>query len=320
MQKLEDKFNPSGFESGIYELWLEKKYFHGVISKSKKPYSIVIPPPNITGYLHTGHALNNTLQDIMIRFARMKGYSACWIPGTDHAGIATQNVVEKELNKKGISRFELGRDKFIEKVWEWRKTYGSRIISQLKALGCSCDWDRIRFTLDDAYVGAVYHEFVSLYKAGLIYRGNYMVNWCPRCLTAISDIEVEHREKKGNLWDIKYPLIDTKTGRSGSTEYIIVSTTRPETMLGDTAVAVNPADMRYKNYTGRMVLLPLMERIIPVIKDSYVDEKFGTGAVKVTPAHDPNDFEIASRHSLEKINILNDDAVMNENAGKYCGL
>ena len=311
MEKLPAKYDPSAFEDKIYRQWLEKGYFHGEIDRTRTPYSIVIPPPNVTGYLHIGHALNNTLQDIMIRYARMKGFSACWIPGTDHAGIATQNVVEKELNKNGITRFALGREKFIEKVWEWRNQYGSRIISQLKSLGCSCDWERQRFTFDDYYVKAVNHEFVTLYNAGLIYRGNYMVNWCPRCLTAISDIEVEHKEKKGNLWDIKYPLIDEETGLPSKTEFVTVSTTRPETMLGDTAVAVNPDDKRYKKIAGRFVFLPLMERKIPVVQDSYVDLKFGTGAVKVTPAHDPNDFEIAARHGLDKINIMTDSGIIN---------
>ncbi len=320
MDKLPDKYKPADFESDIYSFWLEKGYFHGEISPEKKPYSIVIPPPNITGYLHVGHALNNSLQDIMIRYARMKGYGACWFPGTDHAGIATQNVVEKELSKNGITRFMLGREKFIEKVWEWRSQYGSRIISQLKSLGCSCDWDRLRFTFDDDYVKSVNHEFVTLYNDGLIYRGNYIVNWCPRCLTAVSDIEVEHKEKKGHLWDIKYPLIDKETGLPSKTEFITVSTTRPETMLGDTAVAVNPSDARYKKYLGRSVFLPLACRIIPIIQDDYVDKDFGTGAVKVTPAHDPNDFEMGLRHSLEKINVMTDAAVMNENAGVYAGL
>jgi valyl-tRNA synthetase len=319
-EKLDAIYNPSEFEDKIYSFWLEKKYFHGQIDKSKIPYSIVIPPPNITGYLHIGHALNNTLQDVVIRFKRMKGFSACWIPGIDHAGIATQNVVEKELNKDGITRFDIGREKFIEKVWQWREQYGSKIISQLKSLGCSCDWERLRFTLDDDYVSAVNREFVTLYNKGLVYRGNYMVNWCPRCLTAISDIEVEHKEKKGNLWDIKYPIIDQDTGKPGDKEFIIVSTTRPETMLGDTAVAVNPKDKRYRKIVGRFVLLPLANRKIPVVKDDYVDMNFGTGAVKVTPAHDPNDFEIGKRHDLEEINIMTDLAVMNSNAGKYEGL
>ncbi len=320
ISKLNEKYNPHEFEKEIYDFWLEKGYFHSEISSEKKPYSIVIPPPNVTGYLHIGHALNNSLQDIMIRIARMRGYSACWVPGTDHAGIATQNVVERELSKQGISRFDLGREKFVQKVWEWKENYGSRIISQLKALGCSCDWQRLRFTLDEQYCKAVTHEFVTLYKNGLIYRGNYMVNWCPRCLTAISDIEVEHKQKRGNLWDIKYPLIDEKSGFPSKTEFIVVSTTRPETMLGDTAVAVNPNDSRYKKFIGRLVLLPLIKRKIPIIADTYVDINFGTGALKVTPAHDPNDFELARKHNLEKINIMDERAVLNDNAGKYQGL
>lgn len=318
--KLQDKYNPGDFEGKIYQLWLENNYFQGVIDNTKKPFSIVIPPPNITGYLHVGHALNNTLQDVVIRYKRMRGFSACWIPGTDHAGIATQNVVEKELNKAGITRFQLGREKFVDKVWEWRNQYGSRIISQLESLGSSCDWSRLRFTFDEDYIRAVNKEFVTLFNAGLLYRGNYIVNWCPRCLTAISDIEVEHSDKKGILWDIKYPLIDTETGKPSTTEFIVVSTTRPETMLGDTAVAVNPKDKRYENYVGRFVLLPLMERKIPILADDYVDMNFGTGAVKVTPSHDPNDFEIGKRHKLQEINIMTDSAVMNASAGKYEGL
>ncbi|MEA2015552.1 MAG: valine--tRNA ligase [Actinomycetota bacterium] len=316
---IEGKYNPSSFEKEIYSYWLENKYFSAEIDKSKKPFSIVIPPPNVTGYLHIGHALNNTLQDIIVRYKRMKGYNTTWVPGTDHAGIATQNVVEKFLEKKNMDRFQLGREKFIDQVWKWKDEYGSRIINQLKSLGCSCDWDRERFTFDDNYVKAVTREFVTLYNDGLIYKGNYMINWCPRCRTAISDIEVEHEEKKGSLWDIKYPLIDTETGKPGS-EYLVVSTTRPETMLGDTAVAVNPEDKRYKKYRGRFVYLPLMKRKIPVIEDSFVDMEFGTGAVKVTPAHDPNDFEIGRRHGLKEINIFEEDAALNSNGGKYKGL
>ncbi len=317
---LKDNYDPTKFEEKIYDFWNEKGFFKGKIDHNLKPFSIVIPPPNITGYLHVGHALNNSLQDIVIRYARMKGYSACWFPGTDHAGIATQNVVERELNKKGITRFDLGREKFIERVWEWRKQYGSRIIEQLKSLGSSCDWYRLRFTLDDDYVKAVNREFVTLFNAGLIYRGNYIVNWCPRCLTAISDIEVEHKEKKGFLWEIKYPLVNSKTGLPDDKEYITVATTRPETMLGDTAVAVNPKDKRYKGLIGRSVFLPLTERKIPVIADDYVDMDFGTGAVKITPAHDPNDFEMGKRHYLPELNVMDESAVMNENAGKYNGL
>jgi valyl-tRNA synthetase len=318
--EIKGKYNPLAFEQEIYRNWLKNKYFSAEIDKSKVPFSMVIPPPNITGYLHVGHALNNTLQDVVARYKRMKGYNAAWIPGTDHAGIATQNVVEKALEEKNINRFQLGREKFVEEVWRWKEKYGSRIITQLKSLGCSCDWDRERFTFDKEYSKAVAREFVVLYRNGLIYRGNYMVNWCPRCQTAISDIEVEHIGKKGNLWDIKYPLIDPETGKPSDSEYIVVSTTRPETMLGDTAVAVNPEDSRYKKYKGRTVYLPLMERKIPLIEDTFVDMEFGSGAVKVTPAHDPNDFEIGKRHNLKEINIFEKDASLNSNAGRYKGL
>ncbi len=317
---IKGKYNPLSFEKKIYGDWLKNKYFHEEIDKSKIPFSIVIPPPNVTGYLHIGHALNNTLQDVIIRYRRMKGYNTTWIPGTDHAGIATQNVVEKALEEKKVNRFKLGREKFIKEVWRWKEKYGSRIINQLKSLGCSCDWERERFTFDSLYSRAVIKEFVTLYRNGLIYRGNYMVNWCPRCRTAISDIEVEHIQKNGNLWDIKYPLIDLKTGSPSEKEYIIVSTTRPETMLGDTAVAVNPKDRRYKKYKGRIAFLPLVKRKIPIIEDGFVDMELGTGALKVTPAHDPNDFEIGKRHNLEEINILDEDANLNSNAGKYEGL
>ena len=318
--EIKGKYNPLAFEQKIYCYWFENKYFFAKIDKSKIPFSIVIPPPNVTGYLHIGHALNNILQDVIARYKRMRGYNTTWVPGTDHAGIATQNVVEKILGEKNINRFQLGREKFVEEVWRWKKKYGSRIITQLKLLGCSCDWERKRFTLDSQYCKAVTREFVTLYRNGLIYRGNYMVNWCPRCQTAISDIEVEHIEKEGNLWDIKYPLIDKKTGKPSDDEYIVVSTTRPETMLGDTAVAVNPRDKKYKKYKGRSVYLPLVERKIPLIEDAFVDMGFGSGAVKVTPAHDPNDFEIGKRHGLEEINIFNRDASLNFNTGKYEGL
>ncbi len=318
--EIKNKYNPLDFEKDIYSFWLKKKYFHDDVDFSKVPFSMAIPPPNVTGYLHIGHALNNTLQDVMVRYMRMKGFNTTWIPGTDHAGIATQNVVERELEKSGTNRFKLGREKFVENVWQWKEKYGSRIKSQLEFLGCSCDWDRERFTLDENYSRAVTREFVSLYNDGLIYRGNYMINWCPRCRTAISDIEVEHAEKSGSLWDIKYPLIDIESGKPSSSEYIIVSTTRPETMLGDTAVAINPKDRRYKRYKGRLVFLPLTDRKIPIVENDFVDMDFGTGAVKVTPAHDPNDFEIGKRHGLKEINIMNEDASLNSNAGKYAGL
>lgn len=317
---IEGKYEPSVFENKIYDFWQENKYFHSEVDYNKTSFSMVIPPPNVTGYLHVGHALNNTLQDVIIRYKRMKGFNTTWIPGTDHAGIATQNVVEKSLSEKGIDRHSLGRDKFVSEIWKWKEKYGSRIISQLKALGCSCDWDRLRFTFDDNYVKSVTTEFVELFNEGLIYRGNYMINWCPRCRTAISDIEVEHSEKKGSLWDIKYPLIDPDTGGPSEDDYIIVSTTRPETMLGDTAVAVNPADKRYEKIKKRSVFLPLAKRTIPIVEDDFVDMDFGSGAVKVTPAHDPNDFEIGRRHGLEKINIMDEDGTLNSNAGKYEGL
>lgn len=313
-------YNPGEFEKKIYDFWLEKKYFHGITGLPEPPFSIVIPPPNVTGYLHMGHALNNSLQDAVIRFKRMKGFNCAWFPGTDHAGIATQNVVERELERQGTSRHEIGREEFIRRVWEWKEKHGNRIIEQLKILGCSCDWDRERFTFDQQYIKAVNKEFVTLYHDGLIYRGNYMVNWCPRCRTAVSDIEVEHNEKPGFLWDIKYPLINEKTGLPDQKKYLIVSTTRPETMLGDTAVAVNPADKRYSDLIGKYVYLPIAGKKIPVVGDEYVDIKFGTGAVKVTPSHDPNDFEIALRHNLDKVNIMNEDATLNENAGDYKGM
>ncbi|MFO7928923.1 MAG: valine--tRNA ligase [Candidatus Humimicrobiaceae bacterium] len=319
-ENIEGKYDPSQFEKKIYEFWENRNYFHAEVDRKKPPFCMVIPPPNVTGYLHVGHALNNTLQDVIIRYKRMSGYNASWTPGVDHAGIATQNVVERNLEERGTSRFEMGRGKFIEEVWKWKQEYGGRIISQLKSLGCSCDWPRQRFTLDEEYVGAVTREFVTLYNEGLIYRGNYMINWCPRCQTALSDIEVEHTEKKGRLWDIKYPLIDKDSGKPSKDEYIVVSTTRPETMLGDTAVAVNPSDKRYVQLKGRKAYLPLVGRIIPIIEDSFVDKEFGSGAVKVTPAHDPNDFEMGKRHGLEEVNIFTGDGTVNENGGDYNGL
>ncbi|MGM0366782.1 MAG: valine--tRNA ligase [Actinomycetota bacterium] len=318
--KVEGSYRPSSFEKEIYSFWEDKNYFHSEVGSKKKPFCIVIPPPNVTGKLHIGHALNNSLQDVVIRYKRMSGYNASWIPGVDHAGIATQNVVERYLEKKGVSRHDLGREQFVQQVWKWKEEYGDRIIRQLKSLGCSCDWPRQRFTLDPDYAQAVTREFNLLYRDELIYRGNYMVNWCPRCGTAVSDIEVEHIQKKGSLWDIKYPLIDDKTKKASYHEYVVVSTTRPETMLGDTAVAVNPEDKRYKELKARKVYLPLAGRTIPVIEDEFVDPEFGTGAVKVTPAHDPNDFEMGKRHNLEQINIFTPEAVVNENGGPYRGL
>jgi len=306
-------YNPKIVEKKWYRYWEENGFFRGEINQSKKPFSMVIPPPNVTGNLHMGHALNNTLQDIVTRQKRMQGTPSLWLPGTDHAGIATQNVVERELAKENVTRHDLGREKFIQKVWEWKEQYGGMIINQLKALGCSCDWSRERFTLDEPYTKAVREVFVRLYEEGHIYRGDYIVNWCPRCHTALSDIEVEYKESAGNLWYIRYPIKD-------SAEQVVVATTRPETMLGDTAVAVNPQDTRYTELIGLTVVLPLINRGIPVVADDFVDPEFGTGAVKVTPAHDPNDFEIGNRHSLERVVVMTGEGAMNENAGSYKGL
>lgn len=310
---LDKAYDPKLVEDAWYAYWLEKGYFHAQIDPDKSPYTIVIPPPNVTGSLHMGHALNNTLQDIVIRKKRMEGIPSLWLPGTDHAGIATQNVVEQQLAKEGLDRRELGREKFVERVWEWKEQYGNRIIEQLKRLGCSCDWDRERFTFDDAYTKSVRTVFVRLYDEGLIYRGNYIVNWCPNHQTALSDIEVEYEDAKGHLWYIKYPLKD-------SDQFLVVATTRPETMLGDTAVAVNPKDDRYSGMIGKTIVLPLVGREIPIVADDFVDMEFGTGAVKVTPAHDPNDFDIGQRHDLPQVNIFTEEAILNENAGKYAGL
>ncbi len=300
---MEATYNPAAFEDKWYSFWLERGYFHAdekkVLSGEKKKFSVVLPPPNVTGVLHVGHALNSTLQDIVCRWKRMKGYEVCWVPGTDHAGIATQWVVERELAKEGLTRHDVGREEFVKRVWKWKEQYGSRIINQLKKLGTSCDWERERFTMDEGFSKAVRRAFVTLYKEGLIYRGKRLINWCPRCHTALSDLEVEHEEKQGNLWYIRYPLAD-------GSGYIVVATTRPETMLGDVAVAVNPNDERYKNYIGKKVILPIVNREIPVIADEYVDPEFGTGAVKITPAHDFNDFEIGNRHNLPAIQIMDD--------------
>ena len=311
---LHREYDPKDIEQKWYDFWLENKYFHAdEDNEEKRPYTIVIPPPNVTGVLHMGHALNNTMQDIMIRYKRMDGYNALWMPGTDHAGIATQNVVEKYLAKKGMSRHDLGREAFIDEVWKWREKHGGLIINQLKRLGASCDWDRIRFTMDEGLSKAVKKVFVSLYEDGLIYRGDYIVNWCPRCHSALSDLEVEHEEEDGFLWHIRYPLA------SGDGE-VVVATTRPETMLGDTCVAVNPSDERYASLVGTEVILPLMDRKIPIIADHVVDKEFGTGAVKITPAHDLNDYEMSLRHGLEVIVIMDESGIMNENAGSYQGL
>ncbi len=314
-KELEKTYNPHGTEDKIYKMWEEGGYFKPSEDKSKKPFSIVIPPPNVTGQLHMGHALDETLQDILIRYKRMRGFNTLWVPGTDHAGIATQIKVEENLRKEeGLTRYDLGREKFLERVWEWKEKYGSRIISQIKKLGCSCDWSRERFTMDEGCSKAVKEVFVSLYEKGLIYRGNRIINWCPKCITALSDAEVEYSEQAGHFWHIRYPVKD----RPG--EYVIIATTRPETLLGDTAVAVHPDDERYKDLVGKMLILPLVNREIPVIADEYVEKDFGTGCVKITPAHDPNDFLVGQRHGLEQIRVLNDDATVNSFGGKYEGM
>lgn len=316
--KLDKAYQFSDLESKWYKEWLRKNLFAADEKRTGKCYSMVIPPPNVTGVLHIGHALNNTLQDILVRYKRMDGYNTLWVPGTDHAGIATQNVVERQIAKENLKRDDLGREKFIERVWEWKKNSGGTIIEQLKRLGCSCDWSRERFTMDEGLSRAVREVFVSLYEEGLIYQGDYIINWCPRCHTALADIEVEHEMSEGRIWYMRYP-VEAEDG-SWKDEYVTVATTRPETMLGDTAVAVHPEDERYKDLIGKRLILPLMDRPIPVVGDTHVDPEFGTGAVKVTPAHDFNDFEIAARHDLESVNIFDKNAVMNSNAGKYEGL
>lgn len=306
-------YDPKKVEDRWYEFWLSNHYFDANVNPDKKPYTIVIPPPNVTAALHMGHAYNNTIQDIFIRYKRKMGFETLWLPGTDHAGIATQNVVEKELRKEGKTRFDLGREAFVERVWEWKEKYGSRIIYQLKRMGCSCDWRRERFTMDEGLSRAVQEVFIQLFNKGLIYKGNYIINWCPRCGTAISDEEVEYKEKGGRLWYIKYPAAE-------GDDYVVVATTRPETMLGDTGIAVHPDDERFKPLHGKKVVLPLLNREIPVVPDAQVDMEFGTGAVKVTPAHDPNDFQIGQRHNLRQINIMNNDGTLNEHAGPYAGM
>jgi len=313
-KELAKTYNPSEVEDRIYSNWVEKKYFHAEIDKTKKPFTIVIPPPNVTGQLHMGHALDETLQDILIRYKRMQGYSTLWVPGTDHAGIATQIKVEEELRvNEGLTRYDLGREKFLERVWQWKEKYGSRIINQLKKIGSSCDWDRERFTMDEGCSKAVKEVFVNLYEKGLIYQGSRIINWCPHCITALSDAEVDHAEQPGHFWHIKYNVKD-------SDDFVVIATTRPETLFGDTAVAVNPEDERYASLVGKTLILPLVGREIPVIADEYVDKEFGTGCVKITPAHDPNDFEVGLRHNLEQIKVMNDDATMNSYAGKYEGM
>ncbi len=310
---LPKSYEPSQVEERWYRYWEEQGLFTADPHSPKPPYSIVIPPPNVTGELHMGHALNNTLQDILCRFHRMKGFEVLWMPGTDHAGIATQNVVERQLASEGLTRHDLGREKFIERVWQWREEKGGKIINQLKRLGSMCDWSRERFTMDEGLSRAVREVFVSLYEKGLIYQGDYIINWCPRCHTALSDLESEHEEVKGGLYHIRYPF---KNGKG----YLVVATTRPETMLGDTAVAVNPDDPRYQDLADDTVILPLLNREIPVIRDHYVSTEFGTGALKITPAHDPNDFEIGRRHGLEAIRVMDDDGKINELGGPYAGL
>jgi valyl-tRNA synthetase len=310
---LDKAYNPHQVEEKWYRYWMERGDFRSDENSDREPYSIVIPPPNVTGVLHIGHALNNTLQDILVRFKRMEGYNALWMPGTDHAGIATQNVVEKQLFAEGLGRQTLGREKFIERVWRWKEESGGTIISQLKKLGASCDWSRERFTMDEGLSEAVKEVFVRLYQEGLIYRSHYIINWCPRCQTALSDLEVEHQEVLGKLYHLKYPFKE-------SDHFVIVATTRPETMLGDTAVAVNPEDERYRDVIGKKVILPVLYREIPIIADSYVDIGFGTGALKITPAHDFNDFEIGLKHGLEQIKVIDEEGRMNENSGLYRGL
>ena len=314
LDEIPKQYSPKDTEDKWYKFWEENNLFSAKTDPAKKPYTIVIPPPNVTGILHMGHALNNTIQDILIRYQRMKGSEALWMPGTDHAGIATQNVVERAMAKDGLKRQDLGREKFIEQVWVWKEQYGSTIIRQLKKLGASCDWKRERFTMDEDYSRAVLEVFVRLYEKGLIYRGSYIINWCPRCQTALSDEEAAHRELKGNLYYLKYPL------KNNPQEFVVVATTRPETMLGDTAVAVNPKDKRYKKLVGKTLILPLVNREIKIIADAMVDPEFGTGAVKVTPAHDPNDYALGKKHNLEFINVMNPDGSLNKLAGDYSGL
>ena len=329
-RELAKTYDPKGMEERIYNKWIDKNYFHAEADRSRKPFTIVIPPPNITGQLHMGHAFDNTMQDILIRFKRMQGYNALWQPGCDHASIATEVKIIEKLKEEGINKEDLGREGFLKRAWEWKEEYGGRIVSQLKKLGSSCDWERERFTMDEGCNKAVNEVFVNLYNKGLIYKGNRIVNWCPVCRTTISDAEVEHEEQAGHFWHIRYPVAGTKeaeamlAGRKCESpdekNYVVVATTRPETMLGDTALAVNPGDERYTSINGKTVVLPLMNSEIPVIEDSYVDKEFGTGVVKITPAHDPNDFEVGKRHGLEVINIMNDDATINEKGGRYAGM
>ena len=313
-KELAKTYDPKGLEDRIYQKWLDNKYFHAEVNPDKKPFTIVMPPPNVTGQLHMGHALDETMQDILIRFKRMEGYEALWQPGTDHAAIATEVKVTEKLKEQGIDKDEIGREEFLKYAWAWKEEYGGKIINQLKKLGASADWDRERFTMDEGCSKAVQEVFIRLYEKGYIYKGSRIINWCPVCQTSISDAEVEHEDQDGFFWHINYPIV----GEEG--KYVEIATTRPETLLGDTAVAVNPEDERYKHLVGKMLKLPLTDREIPVIADEYVDKEFGTGCVKITPAHDPNDFEVGKRHNLEEINIMNDDATINELGDKYAGM
>ena len=308
-----DKTYSPDIEDRLYKKWLDNKYFHAQVNKDKKPFTIVMPPPNITGRLHMGHALDNTMQDILIRFKRMQGFEALWVPGTDHASISTEVKVTDALRAEGIDKKEIGREAFLKRTWEWKEEFGGTITHQLKELGISCDWDRERFTLDEGCSNAVRKAFVNMYNKEIIYRGAKIINWCPVCKTSISDAEVEHVDRDGKFYHINYPI-------DGTDRLVEIATTRPETMLGDTAIAVNPEDDRYKDLVGRFVKLPLTDRLIPIIADEYVDMEFGTGVVKITPAHDPNDFAVGERHNLPQINIMNDDATMNDQCGKYAGM
>jgi len=313
-KQLDKVYDPKHVEDRLYNFWQENGYFRAEVDPNKPAFSIVMPPPNVTGQLHLGHAFDSTLQDILTRVKRMQGYSALWLPGTDHAGIATQIKVEENLRvEQGLTRYDLGREKFLDLVWDWKNKYGDRIVEQQKKLGTSCDWSRARFTMDDVCAKAVREVFVRLYEKGLIYKGSRIINWCPNCTTALSDAEVEYAEKAGHFWHIKYPIV-------GTDDYLTIATTRPETLLGDSAVAVHPDDERYQHLIGKTVLLPLMNREIPIIADEYVEMDFGTGCVKITPSHDPNDFEVGKRHNLEEILVMDDNAKINENGGKYQGL
>ena len=312
-KELAKTYNPKEIEEKLYEKWCENKYFHAEVDRDKKPFTTVMPPPNITGKLHMGHALDNTLQDILIRYKRMEGFNALWVPGTDHAAISTEVKVTNQLKSEGIDKKELGREGFLERTWQWKEEYAGTIENQLKKMGISCDWNRERFTMDEGCSKAVEEVFINLYEKGYIYKGSRIINWCPVCKTSLSDAEVEHEEQGGHFWHIKYPIVGTE-------DFLEIATTRPETMLGDTAIAVHPEDERYKDIIGKHVMLPLVNREIPIVADYYVDKEFGTGAVKITPAHDPNDFEVGKRHNLEEINIMNDDATINERGGRYAGM